>query len=262
MRSGILGLALGQDAARAKRVRGRPGAGGVDHRPRQVAPDRAVAVRDGEHERLGLAALAEHLVGALPGDGRHLRAGLDHRRHLRRRGERLEVGLVQVRSRRHGLAGRLLPAMGLEQRAGRRVGVVLPRREQADMAPIADVGADGLAGLVDLHGKAAPDQVGGGGQADGACADDGNGEGFERGHGKLLGQDRQQGTGSGARALRRRVNELGPAMCRLGAASGQEPLHRDGMEVGPPQADVAQEVIVEIGQGQHLAVRGGGAFPA
>ena len=34
------------------------------------------------------------------------------------------------------------------------------------------------AGLVDLHGQAAPDQVGGGGQADGACADDGNGKGF------------------------------------------------------------------------------------
>ena len=126
---GVLGLALGQDSARTQGIRGRPRPGGVDHRPGQVTPDRAVAVGDGQHEGLGLAALAEHLVGALSGDGRDLRARLDHRRHLGDFGQRLEVGLVQVRSRRHRLAGRLLPSVGLEQSAGCRVGVVLPRRE-------------------------------------------------------------------------------------------------------------------------------------
>ena len=215
MSVGVLGLALGQDAARTQGIRGRPRPGGVDHRPGQVAPDRAVAVGDGEHERLGLAAPAEHLVGALPGDRRHLRAGLDHRRHLRRLGQRLEVGLVQVRSRRHRLAGRLLPAMGLEQRAGRRVGVVLPRREQADVAPIADVGGDGRAGLVDLHGQAALDQVGGGGQADRACADDGNGEGIRARSWEAPWSDQQQEAGRGAKPSRTRSTKTRPWQQRI-----------------------------------------------
>ena len=128
-------------------------------------------------------------------------------------GQRLEVGLVQVRSRRHRLAGRLLPAMGLEQRAGRRVGVVLPRREQADVAPIADVGGDGRAGLVDLHGQAAPDQVGGSGEADRAGADDGDGEGIQSEvMGGLLGQD-AAGDGSGSEA----VAQAGRRRCGRGS---------------------------------------------
>ena len=35
---GMLGLALGRQAVRAKRVRGRPCPGSIDHRARQVAP--------------------------------------------------------------------------------------------------------------------------------------------------------------------------------------------------------------------------------
>ena len=34
------------------------------------------------------------------------------------------------------------------------------------------------------------------------------------------------------------------------------------MEFDPSQADIAQEVVVEITQRQHLAVRGGGTLPA
>jgi len=33
------------------------------------------------------------------------------------------------------------------------------------------------------------------------------------------------------------------------------------MEIGPSQADVAQEAIVEVKQGQHLTVGGGTAAP-
>ena len=50
-------------------------------------------------------------------------------------------------------------------------------------------------------------------------------------------------------------------MGRLGAARREEPLHGNGMEFDPSQANIAQEVVVEITQRQHLAVRGGGTLP-
>ncbi len=39
------------------------------------------------------------------------------------------------------------------------------------MAPVADVGADGFPGFVDLHGHSARDEIGRGGKADGTSAD-------------------------------------------------------------------------------------------
>jgi hypothetical protein len=70
------------------------------------------------------------------------------------------------------------------------------------------------------------------------------------------------GDGFGRKHIAKAGNEFGPATCRLRAASGEEPLHGNGLEFDPPQADISQEVVVEIGERQHLAVRGDGTFPA
>ena len=60
----------------------------------------------------------------------------------------------------------------VEGAAGGVVDVEPPRREQAGVAPVADRGAAGAAGLQHQRGQAAFAQVGGGGQPDGAGADD------------------------------------------------------------------------------------------
>ncbi len=95
--------------------------------------------------------------------------------------------------------------MGLEQGTGGRVGVVLPWREQADMTPVADVGGDRSTGLIELHGQAALDQVGGGGQSDGAGADHGDGKVVERGLGRA--PCSAAGGGAGSEAVAHALDE-------------------------------------------------------
>ena len=62
------------------------------------------------------------------------------------------------------------PAGGFEQADGGGVDVVLPGREQPDVAPLLDSGASGGASFEDQRFESAFDQVGRGGQAHGACA--------------------------------------------------------------------------------------------
>ena len=69
--------------------------------------------------------------------------------------------------------------MPFEKRYRRRVEAVSPRREDADMAPIAQVRADSVAGFIELHRHAARDQVRRRSKADRAAADDGDGKVFE-----------------------------------------------------------------------------------
>ena len=106
----MLGLTLGGDAAGTERIRVAPGARRVDHGPGEVAPDCAVAVRDREHERLRSRARGSATLSApCRVMAFTLGARLDDGGHRRRFGKRLEVGLVEVRARRHRL-GRAAPA--------------------------------------------------------------------------------------------------------------------------------------------------------
>ena len=66
--------------------------------------------------------------------------------------------------------------MTLEDRLGRAIDIMLPGREDADMAPIAQVCADGRAGLIELHWQTSLDEMGGGGKPDRTGADHGDGK--------------------------------------------------------------------------------------
>ena len=94
-----------------------------------------------------------------------------------RSGEWFEVVLDEV------AAGGVLvgvggdPAVGLEQPSGGGVDVVAPRREQLDMRPFADAGGDVVADLEHDERDVALVEVGGGGEADRAGPDHGDGKG-------------------------------------------------------------------------------------
>ena len=100
-------------------------------------------------------SLLAHLVEPKAGDLGHLGARLDDGRQLRRLGERLEVSFVKVSTGWKGIALRLSPAAASKQCPGCWIRVVLPGREQADVAPIPDTGGDRRPGLIDLYGQAA-----------------------------------------------------------------------------------------------------------
>ena len=183
--AGVLGFTLCRRSAGAERVRHGPGAGRVDDGAREVAPEYAAAVRDREDERLCLASVSRHLVETVPRDRLDGGAGLDDGSHLRRFGERLEIGVVEIAAGREGVRRRLLPAVPHEERAGRAVRVVSPRREQPHMAPLAHARRDGRTGFIEPHRNAAIDEVRGGRKADRPSADDG--------HGKSAGVGRHEG---------------------------------------------------------------------
>ena len=69
--------------------------------------------------------------------------------------------------------------MPIEKRRRGRVEAVAPRREDADMAPIAQVRADRVASFIELHRQAARDQMRSRRETDRAAADHGDGKIFE-----------------------------------------------------------------------------------
>lgn len=91
-------------------------------------------------------------------------------------GEGLEVALGPVAARRVGGGIRADPAGRGEQLLGGRVDDLAPGREQPDMGPLADGAGRARAGLQDQGFQTAFDEMGGGGQTDGAGADDYNGQ--------------------------------------------------------------------------------------
>jgi hypothetical protein len=128
------------------------------------------------------------------------------------------------------------------------------------VAPIANIGGDGLAGLVDLHGKATLDQVGGGSEADRACADDGNGEDIRRSHWRSPWS--AAGGGAGSEAVADALDED----AALAAEDLQHPrgiavpgLGQGGEDVRPLKADVAQEMVVQLAEGDDMPAVAGRA---
>ena len=113
------------------------------------------------------------------------RAQADVRRDLRQRCQRLEIALDDVAPGRgpSGIGQR--PPGRLEQGYRRGIDGVLPGREEAHVAPLADRRADGVASLEDERRLAAGEQVGGRGQADRASADDGDRAGLRGGRDEL-----------------------------------------------------------------------------
>ena len=133
-----------------------------------------------EQERGLCAAGGAGAVHALAGDRLDRDAGADAR------GDGLELRRAvrgtarRARCRSGARSGRgELPSGRLEQALRGRVDEVLPRGEQPDVAPLPHARADRVAGLVDHEVDAALDEVGGGGQADRAGADDRDGQGVE-----------------------------------------------------------------------------------
>ncbi len=168
-------LARCRHAARAERVRLRPGAGGVDHRAGQVAALRAALVDD-QLERRVLAAGVLELVDPVLGDRLDARVEVQRGRDRLERGEGLEVPLGDLVSRGVGVGGGRLPARRGEQLPGDGVDVVRPRREDPDVTPLAHGRADGGAGFEDQRLQPARQQVRRGGEPDGTGADDGDGQ--------------------------------------------------------------------------------------
>ena len=87
-------------------------------------------------------------------------------------GERLDISPDEVIAGGVFVGGGSGPAGLAQQGGGGGVDVHRPRREQTDVAPLADRGPDPVAGLHDGEGHLPSGEVGGGGQADRAGSDD------------------------------------------------------------------------------------------
>ena len=131
----------------------------------------ADGVFDREHEGMSGPPAARHLVDPLSRDAADARLRLDHGGEFRRLRKRRKVGRIEVTAGRERVRRRLLPAVLAQERRRGRVHVVLPGREQPHVLPATHVRANGLPGLVDLHGDAALREMRRGGEPDGAGAD-------------------------------------------------------------------------------------------
>ena len=145
--------------------------GGVDHGVGEVAALHAVLVDD-QLERRVVAAGVLELVDPGARDADHARAEMQRAGDLRRRGQRLQVALDDLGAGRIARrpSGAVQPWRSSSSTAD-RVEVELPRREHAHVPPLADAGADRVAGLEHERLQAAGEQVRRGGQADRAGAD-------------------------------------------------------------------------------------------
>ena len=139
---------------------------------------RALAVLIPDLERRGLAALGLELVEAGAADAGDAARCVDVVREAGLGRERLEVALNQFGAGRILVRIRGVPSGRREQARGRPVDVVFPRREQLHVAPLAHRMPDAVAGLQHDRPEAALQHMGGGGKADRAGADDGDGLGF------------------------------------------------------------------------------------
>ena len=157
------------------RVGCQPGPGGIDHRPGEGAFE-TVGPNGRDHERCIAAARAGHLVGAGAGDRGDEAVGAQPDRDLGQEGQRLEVVLDELPAGGVLVGVGAEPTVGGEQTAGGRVDVVAPRREQLDVGPVADAGGDVVADFEHDERDASFVEVGGGGEADRAGADHGDGQ--------------------------------------------------------------------------------------
>jgi hypothetical protein len=151
------------------------GAGRVDHRAGRHLRDGTVGFGDPQRERCCGASGGASAVHALARHRGHRHAGAYSGRDRGERCERLEVLLNEFCTgwRLLLLAG-LVPAVRLEQPASGRIDEVLPRREEADVAPGPHAARDRVTRFVDDEVEAALDEVRRGREADGPRTDDGD----------------------------------------------------------------------------------------
>jgi hypothetical protein len=162
------GLSVGGDAGGAEHVRGGPGAGRVDDR----TSEEVLTGAEADQERCRVPAGGADPVQAEPGDG-------DDRgtvTHVRLEGGQVGEG-PQVVSGELPAGGQHLgvgldPAGVGEQAPGGVIDVVPPRREQPHVSPLPHGRRRPVAGFHEGERDAALGEVGGGGQADRAGADD------------------------------------------------------------------------------------------
>ncbi|BDZ54941.1 hypothetical protein GCM10025870_20140 [Agromyces marinus] len=180
------------EAARAEPVGGAPGPRRIDDGPRRDILHLTGCLAHAQHERRRRAAGRAGAVHALARDGRHVDAEADARGERFEGGERFEVPLDELGSGGQAVLRWVLPPGCLEQAPRGGVDEHAPRREQADVPPLADARADAVAGLVHDDVDPALEEVRGGGQADRPCADDRDGQGVEAiGSGRRAGEVEQ-----------------------------------------------------------------------
>ncbi len=164
------GQAVGADG-----IRRTPSTRGVDDRT-STQLNRLARLKRTNHECRFLAACALHFVEALSADGDDPRVQLERACHRRQRGERLQDALNNLACQRQFARGQCRPAGGFEQLAHGVVDVVLPRREQANVSIVEQVGRDLFVGFQQQEGDAAFDQPGRCGEPDGPGAEHGHGQ--------------------------------------------------------------------------------------
>ena len=154
-----------------------PGAGGIDHAAGPQFGHLAAGRFDAHEERGALAVGGAGLVDPVPGHRHHPRAGADHRaRGIEDDDEGVEVVPDQLVTGGQGVRVGRPPAGGLEQTSSGVVDVVPPRREQPGVPPLPDGGSGCRARLEHDRPQAPLEEVGRGGQADGAGSYHHNGQ--------------------------------------------------------------------------------------
>ena len=131
--------------------------------------------------RIG-ATVVRHEVVALARDAGDRRAEVKSGRDGRHAGEGLQILRHDLRAGRQVVPARSRDALIGEQGARGRVDIVVPGREDADMAPFEDRGADTAAFFEEGRAQAALDQTRGGGEADRTGSDHRDGEIFRFHH--------------------------------------------------------------------------------
>jgi hypothetical protein len=136
-------------------------------------------ILDREREGVLGPVPACHLVDALARYGSHAGLGFNCAADRRNFRQWFEIGVAQFVAGRQAVLLGFLPSVFAQESLGDLIHVVAPKREQAHMTPASYIRSDGLTGLVDPHRQAAPDELRGSREANGAAADNGDGKVFD-----------------------------------------------------------------------------------
>ena len=173
MWSACSGSPMRRQAVAAGGIGREPGAGRIDH---GIGAQHfgALAVLITDFERRLLPPLGFRLVEAGTADRGDAAGGADRLAQRRSRRQRHQVSIAQLAAGRIGLRVRRIPSCRREQTRRGLVDIVLPRREQLDVLPLADRVAGLRSSLQHDRRHSAFEHVRRSCKADRACSDDGN----------------------------------------------------------------------------------------
>ena len=169
-------LPFRRPAIGAKRIRILPGSRRVNDGTRLDLTPVAFRIAEREGKRCRFAVRGLHPIEPQPRNPHHACVRFDDGCQFGCRGQGFEIVFNKVAPRRQLVRGWAHPAILFEKPYGRFIDALFPDREEADMAPVAQIGRDLRCRFEHADGLATQDQMRGGGKADRTGANDRDGK--------------------------------------------------------------------------------------